>query len=411
MRDQGVVAIDHVFHARVGGHGGLQRGVAAVHQAVGGRDGDDVTRGRVDGEVHIGQHAAKGAGAGDRHQAADLVGQARGARRADTPAGDADGVGRAVVRGVGVAADDQVDRVVQALDDGADVGIDACGFQVAVAAVDVADIGAGLEAALVHQHHDRLDALGAQLGHQGVDGVGFVLEAQAGHAGGRDDAGRALERHADEGHLDAVEGLDAVGRQQRAAGGGFDHVGRQPLELGAVKRARRGRAQAAAAVGVGLAVGDLAAAVLQALELGRALVELVVADGVEFDADVVQGFDRGLVVEQRRDQRRGADEVTGTDHHVQRVGCFEFGHFGGHELGATHGRTLRRGDGGVDTEGARRLQVAVEVVEADQLDGEGHRLGRGDGVNGADGGERQGGGQQGAWEADHGVCSRYGGGR
>ena len=42
-----------------------------------------------------------------------------------------------------------------------------------------------------------------------------------------------------------------------------------------------------------------------------ALVELVVAHGVEVEPDLVHGLDRRLVVEQRRQQRAGADQVAG----------------------------------------------------------------------------------------------------
>ena len=58
-----------------------------------------------------------------------------------------------------------------------------------------------LEAALVHEHHDRLDALRAQLRARARSTVvRLVAELQARDAGRRDDRGRGLERHADEGH-------------------------------------------------------------------------------------------------------------------------------------------------------------------------------------------------------------------
>jgi len=57
----------------------------------------------------------------------------------------------------------------------------------------------------------------------------------------------------------------------------------------------------------------VAAAVLHAQQLCRALVELVVADRADVDAHRVEGLDGGLVVEEPRDQRAGADVVAGAD--------------------------------------------------------------------------------------------------
>ncbi len=56
-----------------------------------------------------------------------------------------------------------------------------------------------------------------------------------------------------------------------------------------------------------------AAAVLEALELLVALVELVVAHGGDVEAERVERLDGRLVVEGGRQQRRGADHVAGGD--------------------------------------------------------------------------------------------------
>ena len=66
-------------------------------------------------------------------------------------------------------------------------------------------------------------------------------------------------------------------------------------------------------VAVLAAVDGMTAAVLHALELVRALVELVVADGRDVQAERVHRLDRRLVVEERREQRARADEVAGAD--------------------------------------------------------------------------------------------------
>jgi hypothetical protein len=53
------------------------------------------------------------------------------------------------------------------------------------------------------------------------------------------------------------------------------------------------------------------AAADEAQHLGAALVELVVADRADVEAEQVGRLDRGLVVEPGRDQRRRADGVAG----------------------------------------------------------------------------------------------------
>jgi len=124
-------------------------------------------------------------------------------------------------------------------------------------------------------------------------------------------------------------------------------------------------------------------------ELGRTLVELVVADGVEVEPDLVHGLDRRLVVEERRQQRRGADQVTGGyDHRVAVVGR-EVAHVRGEVLGPT-GRNARGAGIGSDRAGRGGFEVPVEVVEPDQLDLHvlGHARGR-QGEHDDEGGQEQ----------------------
>ena len=92
------------------------------------------------------------------------------------------------------------------------------------------------------------------------------------------------------------------GGQDRLAVALADHVGREHRVV-----------RAGEAVAVLAAVGGVAAAVLQAQQLVDALVELVVADAGDVEAERVHLLDRGLVVEGRADQGRGADEVAGGD--------------------------------------------------------------------------------------------------
>ena len=79
-----------------------------------------------------------------------------------------------------------------------------------------------------------------------------------------------------------------------------DHVGGEELEVGATE-----------AVAVEATVDRVAATVLHPQELGGPLVELVVADGIEIESDLIHCFDGRLVVEQARQQGAGADQVTG----------------------------------------------------------------------------------------------------
>ena len=67
----------------------------------------------------------------------------------------------------------------------------------------------------------------------------------------------------------------------------------------------------------GLAVGVLlAAALLHALQFGRALVEFMIADRGKLEPGQAQRLDRRLVEEQRRRNRAGADQVPRGDRHA-----------------------------------------------------------------------------------------------
>ena len=167
--------------------------------------------------------------------------------------------------------------------------------------------------------------------------------------------------------------LDRGGRQDRLAGVLVDDVGGQEWEVGARVRV----------AGVA-AVDRVAAAVLDAEQLVDAFVELVVADGRNVEADEIQGFDRRLVMERGRDQGRPADVVAGGDHQCPvRVGRLEVldvvrqvPKAAGEDAGGWRRSTCVIVCGGADptARAARRLQVAMEVVDRQQLDVDG--LGR-----------------------------------
>ena len=211
----------------------------------------------------------------------------------------------------------------------------------------------------MHQQHDGLDALALQLGHQRVDGVGLVAKLQPGHAAGHHHARCAFERDADEGHRNAVIGLDGVGREQRLAAGQDPRVGGQVL------KARAGERLRALA-----AVGGVAAAVLQAQQLGLATVQLVVAHRSHRHAHQVQGLDGGLVAKQRRQQRRRANQVTRSDKDVvgrlRAQGVEQRGH-GLDTAGGHVDALLRVGRVARAKAARRRFQVAVQVVDGQQL--------------------------------------------
>ena len=258
-------------------------------------------------------------------------------------AGDQPAVDAAVVGAVRVAGHEGVDRLVAALHDVDDRAADARALVVAPARV----------AALVDQHHDGLHAARQQALGLAVDGLGLVVEAQALHAGGHHQAGCALERQADEADRDAVELAHHAGRQQGGAGLLVESAGGQVLEA----HARQ---------------------VLTAQQLGSPFVELVVADRRQLQTHQRQRFERRHVVEQRRQQRRGADQVAGGHEHMVRLRGAQLPGGAGQRLGAAHGDMGLAAVGIAQPEGRRRLQMAVEVVHRQHLQLDGGR-GRGRG--------------------------------
>ena len=90
-------------------------------------------------------------------------------------------------------------------------------------------------AALVEQDDDRLDPLPLEQRHEGVHRIGFVVEVDVGRGRRRHDVGRALQRHADDGDLDARELVDGERREDRLAGVLVGHVGGEELEVGALE--------------------------------------------------------------------------------------------------------------------------------------------------------------------------------
>nr|GEU28080.1 hypothetical protein [Tanacetum cinerariifolium] len=253
---------------------------------------------------------------------------------------------------VRVAAHHQPHGRVEALDD---VGHGTGQF----AAIGLVEFFGGA-AALVDQRHEHAHALLAQFRQLTVDGVRFVDEFEAGDARGQRRFGSTFQDRADERDLDAVGRLDLVGRQHRLAGGHVDHVGGQVRKPGAAE------------IGFVLAglvhARRLAAAALLTQQLHAAAVEFVVAHRAGAQAQQVHGADGGFIRPHGGDGGTGAHQVARADEQ---------------QLGVVAAPGLQRGADGVDAarvHGARtaalravphvlaRFQVAVKIVERDQLD-------------------------------------------
>jgi len=212
----------------------------------------------------------------------------------------------------------------------------------------------------VDEHDDALDPLAFELRDEAVDRVRFVAERQAGDAGGGRDEGRSLERQPDEGDARVAVVTDRVRREQRVVGRGVDDI-----------RAEEREARTIEAITVPAAIDRMTSAVLHAQELVGALVELVVADRRHGEAEQVHRFDRRLVVKRRGQQRRRTDQIAGGDDRRVRVGRRELREVSRQVLDTTRINEIDEGIGPRDDptgRPARGLQVAVEVVEREELD-------------------------------------------
>src|SRR6202011_2001608 len=107
-----------------------------------------------------------------------------------------------------VAADHDVDRAIEFLDDVDDRSGYARTFIII----------AGRKTAFMDQHDDGLDAARLELRHQRVHGVGLVPEFETCDADRRDDVRRAFQGQADEGDRNAIELPDLVRREYGLAG-------------------------------------------------------------------------------------------------------------------------------------------------------------------------------------------------
>ena len=151
------------------------------------------------------------------------------------------------------------------------------------------------------------------IGTSALGGGDLVVEAESGDPGRAHDGRCALEGHADEGDLGASDGADGVRREERLAAVDDVDVGRQVLE-GATREGLVGGAGADLARGAAVLVGGVVATtVLEPEQVGRPVVELVIADRADVELHRVHDLDGRLVVVGRGDQRAGADQVARGD--------------------------------------------------------------------------------------------------
>ena len=148
------------------------------------------------------------------------------------------------------------------------------------------------------KHHKHAHTLRLELGHQRIDGAHLVPKLQAGYARRNHHRRRAAQRQADKADANALDIADGIGRQHRLAAGLDDDIGSQVLVARAFKAAlvHTGVTAHHAAAAVGAA--GVAAAVLQAQQFGSAFVKLVVAHAADVQANLVEHFHRGLIMEQ-----------------------------------------------------------------------------------------------------------------
>jgi hypothetical protein len=93
-------------------------------------------------------------------------------------------------------------------------------------------------------------------------------------------------------------------------------------------------------------------------QLGWALIELVIANGMDLEANQVHRLDRRLVVEKRRDEGRSADEVACGDDNRMAGAALRLAQVGRQEVGASDGLALPGTGGG---------KMSMEIIDRQDL--------------------------------------------
>ncbi len=208
-----------------------------------------------------------------------------------------------------------------------------------------------LRATIVQQCHDRLRTGRFHLGDIVIDRRDLVAEGVAPNALRENDT-RGLGRHrADDTDLVATD-LQHRPRPQcgRQLTVGIGDIGGQKRELRSGER-RAGRAS-----------GERAPALLPSCQFDNAVIEFMIAHRGGGQADGIQESDGRLVVEESGDKRARADIVAGRHHRTGRICLLQPSQVGG-EVGGT--ARVVSGDLAGRTPGW--LQIAVEIVEAEQM--------------------------------------------
>ncbi len=213
------------------------------------------------------------------------------------------------------------------------------------------------------QQDDRVGALALELRDQRIGARRLLREAQALHSGRGDEVARVLQRHSDEAKSDRAEAL-GPGRGENRGAVRLQNIGGQVAERRAAKRPDR----------TGRAARELrASAILHPLELVGPAVEFVIADRIELQPEQIHRGDGRLVEVIGGDQRRGADGIARRNGDRIRM------------AGAQLRQRARqvRNSAGLDLAFAAvrlghldrrgRFQIAVEVVEGEDLHLDGRR--------------------------------------
>ena len=171
--------------------------------------------------------------------------------------------------------------------------------------------GGRLRAALVQQHDERLDASARCLSFR-TSALAVTTSSRNSSPATPDGVttvGVRLEGHADERDLRVADLLDLVGREDRAVRAGEEHVGREVLEERAgERRSRPGSRRPGGSRCRRAGCRTASAAARRSPSSNSWLPTPMTSKPIEFSA-----LDRRLVVEERRDQRAGADHVARAD--------------------------------------------------------------------------------------------------
>ncbi len=308
------------------------------------------------------------------HRAADRVDLHRDARQ-QVPCriglghdAAVDGAQIALVR---VAGDDQADRRVESFDD-----VDHAAGEALAARLVRRFVGL---AAFVDQGDEDLGAIGAHLRQALLMASASSMNCKPAIAEATATEAVPCSTAPTTPTLTPLTSSTRAGRHEGLAGGAVEHV---RGEIGKA-RAAEIRHQAAGLAGT----RRIAAAGLLAQQFLAALVEFVVADRGQAQAEQVHRFDARLVGPHRGQRRAGADQVARADEQQVLVFLAPGRQRAAQGFDAAGAQGLGLAGGGAGVGVLARFQVAVEVVDGDQVECD--RAARGSGAAGGQQGQRK----------------------